>query len=142
MFMYTGQVVYKPTLYHEDKYKKQDKLLAEVIINKDDKCIHLYYIDAKIVVNKNKKIELIDEEAGVSFLEDNNTTINLYDAYSIEHVSTDYDIHKYDTEIISISRYIIYANRTFKPVIKVMKRRRFENKLKFDFYSIIDRKGK
>lgn len=139
--MYTGQVVYKPSLYSEDRFKKQDKLLYEVIIDNNNKLTYLYYIDAKIKINEYKKIELIDEKAGVSFLEDDNTTINVYDAYSIEFISTDYDLHKYDREVISVSRYIIHANRTYKPVIKTQKRAKYKDKLNYDYYVIYE-KGK
>ena len=139
--MYAGQVVYKPSLYNKDRFKKRKKLLYEVIIDKNDKLTYLYYIDAKIKINEYKKIELIDEKAGVSFLEDESTIINVYDAYSIEFISTDYTLHKYDKEFISVSRYIIHANRTYKPVIKTQKRGQFRDKLNYDYYVIYE-KGK
>ena len=136
--MYRGQVVYKPSLYNEDRFKKQDKLLWEVIITSEKKTTHLYYIDAKIRINNEKKIELIDEKANIVFIEDDNTEINVYDAYSIEFISTDY-VHKYDRENITVSRYIIHANRTYKPVINTLKRAHLRHKYNCDYYVVYER---
>ncbi len=135
--MHKGQVVYKPSLFCQDRYKKQDKLLFEVIVSKGDKNIHLYYIDATYEII-NGKIKLIDEKAGISFLEDENTEINVYDAYSIEFISTDYEI---DYEILSMSRYIIHANRQIIPVLKVVKRRMYQTNMSYDYYSVREKEA-
>ena len=136
--MYEGQVVYKPSLYNIDRFKKQDKLLYEVIITTEKKITYLYYIDAKIRINKEKKIELIDEKADIVFIEDKDTEINVYDAYSIEFISRDY-VNKWDRENITVSRYIIHANRTYKPVVNTLKRAHLRHKYNCDYYVIYER---
>ena len=136
--MYVGQVVYKPSLYNIDRFKKQDKLLYEVIITTEKKITYLYYIDAKIRINKEKKIELIDEKADIVFIEDKDTEINVYDAYSIEFISRDY-VNKWDRENIIVSRYVIHANRTYKPVDNTLKRAHLKHKYSCDYYVIYER---
>lgn len=135
--MYEGQVVFKPLPYHNDRFKKQDTYLIEVILEDVNKFIHLYYISNGISLNKDGKLEFIDEEAEIKFTEQDNTKINIYDAYTIEHISTDYDVRKFDAIYISISRYIIYANRKTMQVVKAVKRRKFKDKFSYKYQSVV-----
>ena len=135
--MYEGQVVYKPSLYSEDKYKKQDKLLIEIKIKNNKENIHLFYIDEdNLKIIDDNKLKYVDREAGVEFVEDENTIINLYDTYDIEHISTDYNVYKTDAVVLAISRYIIRANREYIPVIKMIKRRKYKDKLNYLYYTV------
>lgn len=136
--MYEGQVVFKPLPYHSNRFKKQDTYLIEVILEDVNKFIHLYYISNDIGVNEDGKLEFIDKEAKIKFTEQNNTTtINVYDSYTIEHISTDYDISKTDAVYVSISRYMIYANRKTMQVVKAVKRRKFKDRMSYQYQSVV-----
>ena len=136
--MYEGQVVFKPLPFRNDRFKKRSKYLIEVILDRGDKYIKLYYISNLIEVNKDGKLEFEDRKALIRFSEsDDDTEINIYDAYSIEHVSTDYDVGKYDKGHTCISRYIIYANRKTMLVVKAHRRMKYANKYSYDYQAVV-----
>lgn len=136
--MYEGQVVFKPIPYSNNRFQKNDKYLIEVILDRSDKLLHLYYISNDIEVNKDGKLEFIDKKASVKFTEqDADTEINIYDAYTIEHVSTDYDVRKTDPVFTYVSRYIIYANRKTMLVIKAGRRKKYNNEYGYEYQAVI-----
>lgn len=136
--MYEGQVVFKPLPYNNNRFKKNDKYLVEVILDRNDRILYLYYISNNIEVSKEGKLEFIDERASIKFSECNtDTEINIYDAYTIEHVSTDYDVRKTDLINTYISRYIIYANRKTILVVKAGKRKKYTSNYSYEYYSVI-----
>lgn len=136
--MYKGQVVFKPIPYKNNRFKANDKYLIEVILDRHDKFLHLYYISNDIRVNKEGKLEFLDKKANIKFTEqDADTEINIYDAYTIEHVSTDYDVHKTDAVFTYVSRYIIYANRKALKVIKVGIRKKYTNNFEYEYQAVI-----
>lgn len=136
--MYEGQVVFKPLPYNNNRFKKNDKYLIEVILDRDDKLLHLYYISNDIEVNKEGKLEFVDKKASVRFSECNtDTEINIYDAYNIEHVSTDYDVRKTDPVHTYISRYMIYANRKTMLVIKAGRRKKYSSSYSYEYQAVI-----
>ena len=136
--MYEGQVVFKPLPYNNNRFKKNDKYLIEVILDRDDKLLHLYYISNDIEVNKEGKLEFEDKRASVRFSECNtDTEINIYDAYTIEHVSTDYDVRKTDPVYTYISRYMIYANRKTMLVIKAGRRKKYSSNYSYEYQAVI-----
>lgn len=135
--MYEGQVVFKPIPFNNDRFKKRNDYLVEVILEEEDKYICLYYISNKIRVDNEGNLEFFDEKANFNFSEkDDKTEINVYDSYDIELVSTDYDVYKTHRELVSISRYIIYANRKALPVIKLVYRRRFNIEWGYQYQSV------
>lgn len=138
--MYEGQVVFKPLPYKNGRFKKNNKYLVEVILDRGNKYIKLYYISNRIEVNENKKLEFEDIRASVRFSEENtDTEINIYDTYSIEHISTDYDVRKYDKIHNYISRYIIYANRKTMLVIKANRKIFYASEYSYDYYAVINK---
>lgn len=139
--MYEGQVVFKPLPFVNNRFKKQNKYLIEIKLDRDDKYVCLYYISNNIEVVGGNKLEFVDKKSGCKFSEMNeDTVINVYDAYSIEHVSTDYSVWKTDMKYTYISRYIIYANRNVIQAVKVGVRKKFEDNMSYSYQSVIKKK--
>lgn len=133
---FEGQKVLRPTPYHPERFKSNDKILVEIVMETKNIETHLYYITttAPLSIDRDDNLIFRDIRAGIKFSEKKKgVTINIYDSYSIERNSIDYNVEGYN----ALEKCTIYANRKAMPAIKLHRKAMSENWMGYDYHSII-----
>ena len=135
---YEGQNILRPSTYHPKRFKKQEKLLIEIIIKiKKGYLMKLYFIAGveTLSVTKNGNLEFLDVKSGMTYNEDSSkVTINVYDAYSVEVLRTEYD--NLNKAFYSMDICLIYANGRTLPAIRHNRKATYPNAMGYT-YSLI-----
>lgn len=138
---YEGQAILRPSIYHPERFKKQDKLLIEIIVESKKSIMKLYYISSigALSLSKSGNLRFTDFKLGKKYSEDNsNTTINIYDSYSIETLRVDYE--DIDARYNAIEKCIIYANGVALPAVKHHRKIKYPNPMGYEYSSVILKK--
>lgn len=135
---YEGQTILRPSTYHPERFKKQEKLLIEIIIEiKNGYLMKLYFIAGieTLGITKNGNLKFLDVKSGMTYNEDSSkVTINVYDAYSVEVLRTEYD--NLNKVFYSMDICLIYANGVVLPAIKHNRKATYPNPMGYT-YSLI-----